>query len=70
MFEYCIHRRDEWLAECTANQGEIRNANWNDVYNFDRMREDLQSGDWANGVCDDYLALDVSSGAATGPLAV
>ena len=60
MFEYCIHRRDEWLEECVENEGRLANANWGDVYNFDTMHGDLESngGDWANAVCDAYYALE------------
>ena len=41
MFEYCIHRRDEWLEECVENEGDVEAANWGDVYNFDTMHGDL-----------------------------
>ena len=41
MFEYCIHRRNEWLDECITEEGDVEAANWGDVYNFDTMHGDL-----------------------------
>lgn len=59
MFDYCIWRRDEFLAECIANNGDQDRDDWGDVYDFDNMHGDLQSngGEWPNATCDDYYEL-------------
>ena len=63
MFDYCIYRREEWLDECIANQGDVDLPDWGDVYNFDNMHADLESnedtnGDWENQTCDAYYVLE------------
>ena len=59
MFDYCIWRREEYLKECIANNGDLERDNWGDVYNFDAMHGDLEydenpEGQFVNQTCVDY----------------
>ena len=59
MFDYCIHRREEFLDACIANEGDQARDDWGNVYDFGEMHGDLQSngGDWPNATCDAYYVL-------------
>ena len=59
MFDYCIHRRDQFLEDCIEEDGERELDAWGDVYDFGNMHGDLASngGDWANETCDGYYEL-------------
>merc|ERR1739844_279858 len=60
MFDYCIARKEAWLEECIAEEGDIDlpedEPGWGDVYNYGNMHGDLESngGDWPNAICDKY----------------
>ena len=64
MFDYCIFRKEQFLEECKAANGDIAlpkaDPGWGDVYNYGNMHGDLVSNggeDFDNGTCDDYYAL-------------
>ena len=65
MFDYCIFRKEQFLAECIAADGNDialpkANPGWGDVYNYGNMHGDLVSNggeDFDNATCDDYYAL-------------
>ena len=64
MFDYCMFRRDQFLEDCIAEDGEIdlpkANPGWGDVYDYGNMHGDLVSNggdDFDNATCDDYYAL-------------
>ena len=59
MFDYCLHRRDQFLADCIENDGDRELDNWGNVYDFGEMHGDLASngGDWENTTCDAYYEL-------------
>ena len=60
MFDYCMYRKEKFLAECIEADGDIDRPGWGNVYNYDNMHGDLVSNggdDFDNGTCDDYYAL-------------
>ena len=64
MFDYCMFRRDEFIAECQEAEGDIdlpkANPGWGDVYDYNNMHGDLVSNggdDFDNATCDEYYAL-------------
>ena len=64
MFDYCMFRKEQFLAKCKELNGDIAlpkaDPGWGDVYNYGNMHGDLVSNggeDFDNATCDDYYAL-------------
>ena len=56
MFDYCLHRRDEYLATCVEAEGNHKRDKFTTVYDLDAMLGALQhnGGDWTAPTCDAY----------------
>ena len=56
MFDYCLNRRDEYLAACVEAEGNHERDRWTTVYDLGAMQRALQrnGGDWAAPTCDAY----------------
>ena len=65
MFDYCMYRKKEFLADCIEAEGDIdlpkANPGWGDVYDYGNMHGDLASNggdpEFDNAVCDEYYEL-------------
>ena len=64
MFDYCLYRRDDWVADCRASVAAGTDVEprpkWGAVYSYRNMRDALQDGSFGSDTCVDYFS-DLSS---------
>ena len=59
MFEYCLHRRDQWVAQCgeavLAGARPEKRPGWGQVYSYKNMERALRDGSFENETCEAYV---------------